>query len=845
MKKSIIKISALIVIFIVALIGFSFATNQTNEDLTKEMKDATLPLVSLYTNNIQINELHGYTKSMDVAYMRDTITPVGDDMVIPAQIQTYGMKIDSISYRIRSMDGKNLIAEADIKDQQTKSDEISMNIPIQNLITQDKEYVLILELKHSDATMYYYTRIVKQTSTDLASCLNFAMDFHNNTFDKTKSQELTKYIEPDKSVDNTSLAHVTIHSSLNQISWGDVKGTPLTEPIPSIQEINDSYTVISLKYVLTSTNQNNEMEYYNITEYFRVRYTSSRIYLLDYDRTMNQIFRGENNSLSDTYIQLGIRDSDIQYKADQNGDNVCFVQQGELWSYNQSNNRLSQIYSFLGFEGIDERSNYDQHDIKIISIDEVGNINFAVYGYMNRGKHEGEVGVGVYRYDATANTTEEEAFIPSKQSFQVMKSDVGELIYESSFGTLTIMFQGDVYQVDLQKKTTTVLVSGLTKNAYAVSDNNEYFAYVDKGESSSDAIHILDLNAKEKDYTIQGQSGEFLRPLGFMEKDFIYGTALSQNVVTNMAGNVTFPMHKISIMDMSKSSHKILKEYQKDGYFVSDIRMDQNTIYLDRMTFNGSTYQSADLDTIINSQENDALQVSIHQTSSDDKEEQMQLQLPKKVSQETPKLLTPKEIVLTENRNFALESDRSENFYYVYAENGVTLATSDLSEAITNANTNMGVVIGSGQQYFWKRAKKTEVSPMQITIGEADSNGNSVQKSVSGLLESDGVNVSVQDLMASGDTTIQILTTALSDATVLNLNHCTVDSILYYISQGAPVIAMTGNDSAVLIVGYDRNNVFIYNPSNGQTTTQSITDAEAAFSQNGDVFLTYMKNNQP
>lgn len=842
-KKSIIKISALIVIFFVALICFSLATNQTNEDLTKEMKEATLPIVSLYTNNIQVNELHGYTKSMDVAYMRDTITPVGDDMVIPARVATYGMKIDSISYRIRSMDGKNLISEAEITDQETKSDEISMKIPIQNLITQDKEYVLILELKKKDKTIYYYTRIEKQSGTDLAACLNFAMDFHNNTFDKTKSQELTKYIEPDRTLDNTSLAHVTINSSLNQISWGNLKVTPLSQPVPSIKEINPSYSVITLQYVLTSTNQDNEMEYYNVTEYFRIRYTSSRIYLLNYDRTMNQVFRGENNSFSDTYIQLGIRDSNISYKADQNGNNVCFVQQGELWSYNQSGNRLSQIFSFLGFEGIDERSNYDQHDIKIISIDEVGNINFAVYGYMNRGKHEGEVGVGVYRYDATANTIEEEAFIPSKQSYQTMKTDVGELIYESNFGTLTIMFQGNVYQIDLQKKTTKILVSNVTTNAYAVSNNNEFFAYVDHGESSSDTIHILDLNAQDKDYTIQGREGEYLRPLGFMDKDFIYGTALSGNIVTDRAGNVTFPMHKISIMDMSKSSHKILKEYQKEGYFVSDIKMDQNTIYLDRMTFNGTVYQPTELDTIMNSQENKATQVVVHQISTEDKELQMQLQLPKQVAEEAPKLLTPKEIVLKDNREFALSTEKTTDFYYVYANTGVTLATDDLSKAITNANENMGVVIGQGQKYFWKRAKSTDVRPMQVMVGEADANGNGVQKCISALLESDGINVSVQDLMTNGDTMIQILTTALSDATVLNLNHCSVDSVLYYVSQGVPVIAMTGNDSAVLIVGYDRNNIYVYNPLNGQTTTQSITDADTQFAQNGSVFLTYMKKN--
>lgn len=109
---------------------------------------------------------------------------------------------------------------------------------------------------------------------------------------------------------------------------------------------------------------------------------------------MNQIFRGENDSFYDNSIQLGIRSGDIAYQSNENGSVVCFVQEGELWSYDENNDRLYQVFSFRGFEGIDDRENYDEHDIKIIDVDEAGSINFAVYGYMNRGEHEGEVGSG-------------------------------------------------------------------------------------------------------------------------------------------------------------------------------------------------------------------------------------------------------------------------------------------------------------------------------------------------------------------------------------------------------------------------------------------------------------------
>ena len=62
-----------------------------------------------------------------------------------------------------------------------------------------------------------------------------------------------------------------------------------------------------------------------------------------------------------------------------------------------------------------------QHAVRVIGIDNKNNITFAVYGYMARGSHEGEVGVGIYYYDAAENKIEEKAFITSTKSFAIRR----------------------------------------------------------------------------------------------------------------------------------------------------------------------------------------------------------------------------------------------------------------------------------------------------------------------------------------------------------------------------------------------------------------------------------------
>ena len=101
-------------VFIGAVLIFGRFMNDTNEDLTTEMKEATLPVITMYQGDQELNELHGYVTEMDAAYMRDTITPVGEDRKLPIVIQTNQTAVDTISYEIRSLDATRLIAGGDV-----------------------------------------------------------------------------------------------------------------------------------------------------------------------------------------------------------------------------------------------------------------------------------------------------------------------------------------------------------------------------------------------------------------------------------------------------------------------------------------------------------------------------------------------------------------------------------------------------------------------------------------------------------------------------------------------------------------------------------------------------------
>ncbi len=839
MRKGAVKAIVLIIIFIVGLVVFSAMTNHVNEDLTTEMEEATLPVITLFRDETEINELHGYRTEMNAAYMRDTITPIGEDRKLPITIQSYQTTVDAVSYEIRSLDGTRLIANADVNSYEDNKGIISAELEIQNLLKEDEEYLLIIMLESGNEQIYYYTRLVEAPESHVEESIAFVKDFNNKTFNSETVGTLSTYMEKTTG-DNSTLQFVSLNSSLKQVSWANLPVERLTAPVPSIKEITDTYNVIVLNYVVTSTGESGENEYYNVEEYYRIRYTSSRMYLLNFERTTNQIFRRESAAFYDNDIQLGIRSSDVEYRANEAGTMVAFVQEGELWSYNETENTLAKVFSFRGYEGIDERENYGEHDIKIVSIDETGSLDYIVYGYMNRGLHEGEVGIAVYHYDSLANTNEEMIFIPSDKSYEVMKSEMGQLMYVNEGGELYLMMDGTVYGIDLSTLEVRKLIEGLENKIFAVSASNRFFAWTQDGENS-EIVHVMDFSDETTREVTEG-GGKYVKPLGFMEEDFVYGVANAADVSTEAAGNIIVPMYQVKIADVASDTIEILKTYEKSGYYVSDVEIDDYTMYLNRIQYNGTAYVEADQDMIMNREGDGAAPVEVRSSSSDIKQTQYQLSLANPVSEKEPRLLTPKETILTEERNVALTQDGTGEKYYVYVKGDVIFTTEDVTAAIGRANENMGVVIDADQKYVWKRSRNA-VQPAfsDIAVGEEDMDSGSIAKCINAMLEKEEINISVNALIAGGETPKTILGNMMRDAQILDLSGCNVEEVLYYVSCGSPVFAMRGSEEAVLLVGYDADNVIVFDSDSGTNRRLGLEEADELFSSAGNVFLTYLK----
>ena len=840
MKKTIIRIAVCVVVFLASALIIGSIMNQGHNNMTMEMAPATLPMITMESGGVACNELHGNTVEMDVAYQKDCITLLGEGRQANFTVDTFGREITGISTEVRSIDGSRLIENSEVTGWKANGKSFSVSFTLKDLIDTNTQYslTLILELE-GEQKVYYYTTILWNDDVHISEILEFATDFHGKLYDKEVAKELTKYLEPNsKLTDNGTFHKVNIHSSFQQITWGSLE--PVQEDAASIRLTQISGNVASLLMdFVVSTGEGKNKIYYNVEEYYRVRYTSERMYLLDYERTMTQI-PDTTRMYANDKILLGITDENVDMMESADGNTVVFSDMGQLLSYNAATNGLTVIFSFYDKDNADRRTLYDNHGIKILDVDEGGNVKFAVYGYMNRGRHEGETGIQIISYDNSLNTIEEEVYIPYSKSYAVLKDEMEQLLYRNRQQHVYFFLENGVYDVDLENRSAEQLVSIRQDDSLQVSENHEIIVWQEGDDiNHSNQLNVRNLNTGEQT-VIRAQDGEAIRPLGFMGEDIIYGVARESDIRTENSGQIFYPMYKVCI---SNSSGDNLKEYGQDGIYIVDCAIEGNQITLSRIqrSENGS-YQEILDDQIMNNVEEEPGQNKVVTADIDIYERYVQIQTKTTIDTRTIKVLNPKEVVFEGGRELTLDAVSEVSRYYVYNAYGVQGIYSAPGKAVKEAYDSAGVVANDRGITVWLKGNR--VSRNQIMAIKEESvtdQKNSLTVCLDNILRHAGITRNTEYDLAQGKTAIQILEENMTGVQVLDLSGCSLDAVLYYVNQDIPVLAILEDGEAVLVTGFNEFNVVIMEPSTGKLYKKGMNDATTWFAENGNHFISYMK----
>ena len=153
-----------------------------------------------------------------------------------------------------------------------------------------------------------------------------------------------------------------------------------------------------------------------------------------------------------------------------------------------------------------------------------------------------------------------------------------------------------------------------------------------------------------------------------------------------------------------------------------------------------------------------------------------------------------------------------------------------------------GTVINEKGAYVWIRGNRSIKNQIMATKGATiTEEKNSLAVCLDTMLQYEGIMRNTEYMLNRGDTIVEILEENLEGARVLDLTGCSLDAVLYYINKDIPVLASLNDGSAVLIIGFNELNTVLMDPLVGEPFKKGMNDSTEMFEENGNRFITYMK----
>ena len=849
------RILILTVIFFGALYYFSgnylvVRSFELSTDTT-EMAEATLPNISLVVEEQEINRLYGYTSNLDWTLNRETITPLGTDKSFVIRIEENEMTVRRLKYELfdvtsgETLDSGTISALTSEKsvgedaEKAVKTAKIKLNAEL----NEGTEYsVKITLVTDRSKRIYYYTRVKQYKNGNLLPKLEYVRWFRESALNKINRESVEKNLETKSNSDTSSFARADIYSSWEMVSWGSLQPQIVAELPPTITDFYEGTASIVLSYIV-QMDAGSGQEQFLVREAFRFLYTDIRTYLYNYEREVETVYDVAQTSLAKDDLKLGFTaDTGMEILSTKNTEYTAFVRNRELWSYDRKENEMIRVFSFRS-ETSALMELYDAHDIKLLSLKPNGNMDFIVYGYMNRGEYEGRVGIVLYRYYRDENRVEEQMYIPVNTTYQLLKNEITEFAYMNSFDVLYFTIYNSIYSYNLTTRTLHPLAENVSPKKIAFLRDLAHVAW-QSGEEPSDSAGFTVLNLESGETRrIEAPADERVCLLGKIDNNLVYGFAKNADVTLNFDGTQTIPMYRVVIASLEGT---VFKEYAQDGYYVTDAMFEDNVIHLTRVKKAASSnlqYQAASPDAIQNRTEATTASVYITGRVTELAKKEYYVTFPGDVQmEEIPELLTVPLTVLSSDPTVRINpSEQRPEQYMTYSFGRVVLCSPDAVDAIRRANEdeNVGAVINSNGKVIWERGVKA----LRTTIGGmkavANPGQNGLQAALRTIFTYEGFDIDTSGISFETRSVTEWLNLHLK-VTALELNGATLDEVLYYVYKKYPVIVLLEDNEVRLITAYDQTTITILDPISGTTQKPETAQAEELFEASGNRFFTYI-----
>ncbi|MCD8325349.1 MAG: hypothetical protein LUC90_01325 [Lachnospiraceae bacterium] len=834
MKKNFIMWAVFAAVFLMSVVISYHFINRDNDGLSMDMEEATFPLVQIEIDGTAYNLLRGYSDSMEMNEVAEYVFPLDTDRKISVLINSFGEEVETISYEIRNSDSTRLIENGEVS-VRSDGELSSCGFTLKDLIEEGGEYVLVLSVStRYQKDIRFYTRFIYAAENCMDEQLEVVWQFHESTFDSENGAEyIAPFMETDDTGDNSTLAYVDLHCTTSQVMWGGLEVEVVSDIYPAITSLDENYGGYTLTYYAQAQDEDNTY-LYEVCEKYLLRTLGETTYIIEYERTVDVLYSMESDLYNSNTIMLGISSEGVTITESEDGAMAVFVVNGCLYYYDDNENCMNYVYGFRDSDEIDLRNLYGKHGIQVLQVDEAGSMTFLVYGYMNRGTHEGSVGIGVYYYDALTGLREELAFIQSTHSAEMVMQEVETLAYLAGQYNLYLYMDGSLCMLNLETQEMEIVYAYNEEQEIFVSDSGSALVIQD-----GDGITYIDLE-NDTSRKLTASFGQVLLPLGFIGEDFVYGYAYTEEQNRNQDGSLFHYMYRICIED---SAGEIQKDYEMEGVRIKECVIDGNQLILERYLKEEDSYTVTSSDNIVSRKSSQSASNSVDTVVTSTYQTIYQIYLKNKIDVTNLTFARAKEVEAENVESLIFSTQSGIQYVAVCSPWEVIEYSTDAGYAVQQAGSMNGMVRDNETgSYIWRR--KTLSTSNQIIAIEAVASTeekDSMTVCLEMMLEQMGVYTDVAARWAEGESCSAILGDNYSDYNLIEVTGCSLTSLLYYVDQDIPVLIILESGEAMLLTGFNAYNVVLMRPDSNFLGYMSQSDASEMLSEKTAYVYTYYR----
>ncbi|MCR5823228.1 MAG: hypothetical protein K6G60_02245 [Lachnospiraceae bacterium] len=800
--KYFFKTIYLIALFIAALLFFGNRMTETLSDEKVELTDpadSILPVVTLDSDNVNVNRLYGYTAKIDPLSVRECFVSIESDNAMYLNIAERGEEVRKLLYTVYDTATGRAIADGQVSAFDLTETGKRARIKINNDLVYSREYAVeAVLITSSSRRVYFYYRFKQYDEAYFSEKVAFIKDFSDACLTKN-IDFVIPYLESKYRGEGTTYSHVDIYDSYYMVCWGDLEPKVISDVTVTVTELYKYIMVARLDYSV-SLETDSGTETCLVTEKFRINLGTGSIFLMNYERDLEATFDPSLASIALDQLKLGIsasKKADILSTSD--NSMMCFVRNHTLYYYNAAENEIITVFSMnIGAKAPSDVN--DMHDISVLRMDENGDLAFMVSGYINSGEYEGKTGLLLYEYYRSENRIKELLFVPIAKTYRHISAEMGGFAYLNNTDILYFTAYDTLYSYNL----TTGVLNTLSKEPVekaVFSKEEAYYAWQEKGDPSE--IFLL-FPEEDRIKTMNNRGHDVVILYDSIGSNMVCGFGDLADSAAYSDGTVYYPVSELCILDKNE---EMLKLYSVPGTYVTAAEATDTSIRLTRVTDNpsGEGYIPTEEDHILIRNDPDRTGFTVDVRVTKKMMDEYYISLPYGYYLNSlPHTDSAKITVIngsTTVRIDALES--SENEYAVYSYGKILGIRKTLHEAIALADTveTVGVVTDSTGFAIWERGVANRTSAVS---------GATVEKA--------------RKLLEKG----------IEDP--ISLTGATLSEVLYYVFRDLPVYAMPEPGKTVIITEYTPFYVTYIDPLTYKEYSDPIEEFSERMRMNGNVF---------